>query len=114
MAFVPGPPAGTSTVLPAMAIGELVVVGNACWYTIAPVVRLSAISFPVTSVVKTRLLATVVSPSGRVSTLVSHSTAPVVRLSASMAPVAVSPASGAFPLTEPRVVDLIGTLRVAT
>jgi hypothetical protein len=46
LADVSDPPAGTSTVFPNTASGALVDVGSAFRYTIAPVVRLSAISVP--------------------------------------------------------------------
>src|ERR1700733_1868424 len=82
-----GPPAGTITVLPAIAIGELVDVGSWRRYTIAPVLRFSATSTPSYSVVKTRSLETVTAPSGNCGNFLSHTTLPVARLSASTSPV---------------------------
>src|SRR5437588_12536517 len=85
--LVTGPPAGTITVLPAMAIGEWVDVGSRRRYTIAPVRRSSASSTPSYSVVRTRSLETVIAPSGSCGIFLSHSTLPVARLSASTSPV---------------------------
>src|ERR1700677_1957934 len=112
LADVSGPPAGTSTVFPNTARGALADVGSACRYTIAPVVRLSAISVPLKSVVKTRSLETVAAPTGTLATLVDHSTAPVARFSATMSPLETPPPD-ASPRTELIVVDFSATLSVA-